>query len=56
MSWSPPTWSNRSRAKWHADRHTTLLEQAALADFLRDVTWNATCAAYVVYTSEGGKF
>jgi GntR family transcriptional regulator/MocR family aminotransferase len=25
-----------ARAKWHADRHTTLLEQAALADFLHD--------------------
>ena len=25
-----------ARAKWHADRHTTLLEQAALADFLHE--------------------
>ena len=32
----PGWWSRSARAKWHADRHTTLLEQAALADFLHD--------------------
>ena len=32
----PPLVDAFARAKWHADRRTPMLEQAALADFLRE--------------------